>query len=142
MLWIRSRVEFSMEDSEDRRSRRTAREFVLGLLSPAERKNCWWPVELAGHDNPRAMQRPLRTAVWDVDAVRRRADEWDGLADITASADGIEAAVDRLLSGGLVGLISKYDGVDLPGDACRVLVIHGLPEAYGGIDRREACRVP
>jgi hypothetical protein len=28
--------------------RRTAREFVAGLLSPAERKNCWWLAEHAG----------------------------------------------------------------------------------------------
>ena len=50
--------------------RRTAREFVLGLLSPVERKNCWWLAEQAGHGDPQAMQRLLRTAVWDADAVR------------------------------------------------------------------------
>ena len=50
--------------------RRTAREFVLGLLSPAERKNCWWLAEHAGHGDPQAMQRLLRTAVWDADLVR------------------------------------------------------------------------
>ena len=50
--------------------RRTAREFVLGLLSPAERKNCWWLAEQAGHGDPQTMQRLLRTAVWDADAVR------------------------------------------------------------------------
>jgi SRSO17 transposase len=50
--------------------RRTAREFVLGLLSPAERKNCWWLAEQAGHGDPQAMQRLLRTAVWDADKVR------------------------------------------------------------------------
>src|SRR5437763_5632993 len=50
--------------------RRTAREFVLGLLSPLERKNCWWLAEQAGHHDPQAMQRLLRTAVWDAGAVR------------------------------------------------------------------------
>jgi SRSO17 transposase len=50
--------------------RRTARGFVLGLLSPVERKNCWWLAEQAGHGDPQAMQRLLRTAVWDADAVR------------------------------------------------------------------------
>jgi SRSO17 transposase len=50
--------------------RRAAREFVLGLLSPVERKNCWWLAEQAGHHDPQAMQRLLRTAVWDADAVR------------------------------------------------------------------------
>lgn len=41
--------------------RRTAREFVLGLLPPAERKNCWWLAEQAGNGDPQAMQRLLRT---------------------------------------------------------------------------------
>lgn len=50
--------------------RRTARDFVLGLLSPLEQKNCWWLAEQAGHGDPQAMQRLLRTAVWDADAVR------------------------------------------------------------------------
>jgi SRSO17 transposase len=50
--------------------RRTAREFVLGLLSPLERENCWWLAERAGHADPQAMQKLLRTAVWDADAVR------------------------------------------------------------------------
>jgi SRSO17 transposase len=50
--------------------RRTARDMVLGLLSPVERKNCWWLAEQAGHGDPQAMQRLLRTAVWDADAVR------------------------------------------------------------------------
>jgi hypothetical protein len=50
--------------------RRTARQFVLGLLSPVERKNCWWRAEQAGHADPQAIQRLLRTAVWDADKVR------------------------------------------------------------------------
>ena len=43
--------------------RRTAREFVLGLLSPTERKYCWWLPEQAGHADAQAMQRLLHTAV-------------------------------------------------------------------------------
>ena len=50
--------------------RRTAREFVTGLRSPLERRNCWWLAEQAGHDDPQAIQRLLCTAVWDADAVR------------------------------------------------------------------------
>lgn len=71
----------------------------------------------------------------------RRVGEWEDMADVVAGADGMEAAISRLQSGehvGLVVLVNKYDGVDLPGKACEVLVIDGLPEAYGGIDRREA----
>jgi DDE superfamily endonuclease len=50
--------------------RHATREFVLGLLSPVERKNCWWLAEQAGHGDPQARQRLLRTAAWDADAVR------------------------------------------------------------------------
>jgi hypothetical protein len=48
--------------------RRTARQLVAGLLSPSERKNRWRLAEQAGHGDPQAMQRLLRTAVWDADA--------------------------------------------------------------------------
>jgi SRSO17 transposase len=67
--------------------RRTAREFVLGLLSPAERKNCWWLAEQAGHGDPQAMQRLLRTAVWDTGGVR---DDLRGfVADQLGDAGGV-----------------------------------------------------
>ncbi|SOR76590.1 FOG: Transposase [Streptomyces chartreusis NRRL 3882] len=50
--------------------RATARAYLLGLLSHAERKNCWQPAEQAGHARPGPMQRLLRCARWDADAVR------------------------------------------------------------------------
>ncbi|MEU7004893.1 IS701 family transposase [Nonomuraea sp. NPDC046570] len=50
--------------------RRTATAYVRGLLSDLERKNCWNLAEHAGLTGPQAMQRLLRTACWDADAVR------------------------------------------------------------------------
>jgi hypothetical protein len=35
-------------------------------------------------------------------------------------------------------IINRYDGIDLPDDACRLLIIDGLPQAYTGYERREA----
>ena len=69
----------------------------------------------------------------------RRAEHWVDLAALTVGADEIAGAV-SLRSGhvGVVVFVNKYDGVDLPEDACRVLVIDGLPEAYGANDRRTA----
>ncbi|GHJ43368.1 hypothetical protein Cs7R123_07100 [Catellatospora sp. TT07R-123] len=46
--------------------RRTVRDLLVGLLAPIERKNGW---RLADHPSPDRMQRLLRTAVWDTDAV-------------------------------------------------------------------------
>lgn len=72
----------------------------------------------------------------------RQAAIWKDQADLTVSkADEITAAVELLRGDGRVGLvviINRYDGIDLPDDACRVLVIDGLPQAYSGIERREA----
>jgi SRSO17 transposase len=50
--------------------RRTARAFVLGLLSGVDGKSCWTLAEQAGHARPDAMQRLLRTACWDAETVR------------------------------------------------------------------------
>nr|WP_229914568.1 transposase [Streptomyces capitiformicae] len=50
--------------------RATARVYLLGLLSKALRKNCRRLAEQAGHARPGPMQRLLRYARWDADAVR------------------------------------------------------------------------
>jgi SRSO17 transposase len=50
--------------------RERAREYVSGLLAGLERKNGWTLAERAGEGSPDGMQRLLRTADWDVDAVR------------------------------------------------------------------------
>ncbi|GEC05291.1 hypothetical protein SSP24_29460 [Streptomyces spinoverrucosus] len=50
--------------------RASARAYLLGLLSKAERKNCWQLAEQTGLARPGPMQRLLRSARWDADAVR------------------------------------------------------------------------
>ena len=54
---------------------------------------------------------------------RRRAEAWQTVADLTLDSSTIHAGVQALQAGhvGLVVLINKYDGVDLPGNACRIL---------------------
>ncbi|WP_228541652.1 helicase C-terminal domain-containing protein [Nocardia sp. XZ_19_369] len=54
-------------------------------------------------------------------------------------ADAVADIVGKLRAGlvGLVVLVNKYDGIDLPGDACRVLVLDGLPESFSGEERLE-----
>jgi Helicase C-terminal domain/Type III restriction enzyme, res subunit len=70
----------------------------------------------------------------------RRAEHWINVADLTAAADEIDSAVDSLRAGhvGLAVLVSKYDGIDLPDEACRILILDGIPQSYGGLERREA----
>ena len=61
-------------------------------------------------------------------------------AAIVSKTADISAWVDRLAVGhiGIVVIVNRYDGIDLPDDACRLLIIDDLPSAYNGIERREA----
>jgi hypothetical protein len=70
---------------------------------------------------------------------KKRAEFWSDVAHQTLTADNMEAGTDRLRAGhvGLTVFVAKYDGVDLPGTACEVLVIDGLPEVYGLLERIE-----
>jgi len=119
--------------------RRTAREFVAGLLSPVERKNCWWLAERAGHGDPQAMQRLLRTAVWDADAVR------DDLRAFVAAQLGDAGGVlvcdetGFLKKGtGSAGVQRQYSGTAGRIENCQVGVFLSYASARGRalIDRR------
>lgn len=71
----------------------------------------------------------------------RQAAKWDNESDLTVStANDISAAVERLTREhvGITVIVNRYDGIDLPDDACRLLIIDSLPFAYSGIERREA----
>ena len=70
----------------------------------------------------------------------RRAEVWEPIAAAVYDRDTIEDGVNELRAGhvGLVVLVNKYDGIDLPGEACRILALDGLPEAYGASERIEA----
>jgi hypothetical protein len=70
---------------------------------------------------------------------KSRAAFWKDVADQILDKDNIQQGVEKLKSGqvGLSVLINKYDGIDLPGEACELLVIDGLPEVYGLAERSE-----
>jgi SRSO17 transposase len=119
--------------------RRTAREFVLGLLSPVERKNCWWLAEQAGHADPQAMQRLLRTTVWDADAVR------DDLRTFVAGRLGDAAGVlvcdetGFVKKGtGSVGVQRQYSGTAgrIENSQVGVFLSYASPRGRALIDRR------
>ena len=67
-----------------------------------------------------------------------RAKFWDENGRRTATKDNIGRIVEILKSGKHVGkviFVNRYDGIDLPGDACRMLVIDGLPPLNSIKDR-------
>jgi hypothetical protein len=70
----------------------------------------------------------------------KRAAYWGDVAKLVAAGDRVSGAVDQLQAGhvGLIVFVNKYDGIDLPDAACRILVLDALPEVYGLLDRRDA----
>lgn len=77
-------------------------------------------------------------------SIGARARYWEPYAAMVLDKDSLNEGVDRLLNDdavGLVVLINRYDGVDLPGDACHVLVIDGLPEPVRGLDRLDQAQL-
>lgn len=68
-----------------------------------------------------------------------RAGYWKDQADQILNKDNLYEGVTRLKKEkvGLTILVNRYDGIDLPKDACRFLVIDGLPAAKRLIDRVE-----
>lgn len=66
---------------------------------------------------------------------------WRNYADETLNVKTMKPVIDRMVAGeqiGLVVLVNKYDGVDLPGDACRLLIIDGVPSPLDIDQQREA----
>lgn len=72
-----------------------------------------------------------------------RAEPWREVTSEIHNRETIEDVVARLKTGhvGLVVLIARYDGVDLPDDACRVLILDGLPERYSPQELVEAVAI-
>lgn len=97
--------------------------------------------------HPQAADDELRDLVLGLAADRnvvvivpsdRRAAYWRPYAKAVLDKDTLTAGVAALKADpkyGLVVLVNRYDGVDLPGDACHVLVVDGLPEALSGTER-------
>jgi hypothetical protein len=69
----------------------------------------------------------------------RRAAFWSGVAAEVLAAEHLDAGVARLKQGhiGLVVIVNKYDGIDLPNAACRLLILDGVPDARRAIDQIE-----
>lgn len=97
--------------------------------------------------HPLAAEDELRDLVVELAADRnvvvivpsyRRAAFWAPYAEAVLDKDSLTLGVEQLRANpkfGLVVLVNRYDGVDLPGDACHVLVVDGLLEAMSGTER-------
>ncbi|MBC8989591.1 IS701 family transposase [Micromonospora chalcea] len=119
--------------------RRTAGQFVEGLLSGVERKTCWSLAERAGHNDPQAMQRLLRTAVWDAEAVRDDVRDW--LVEQLGHPDGVLVTDETgFLKKGVcsVGVQRQYTGTAgrVENSQVGVFLAYVTPHGRAMIDRR------
>lgn len=67
------------------------------------------------------------------------AKRWEEVADRTLHVHDMRPVIAQMKAGhhvGLVVLVNKYDGVDLPADACRLLIIDGIPTPLAPHERR------
>ena len=66
-----------------------------------------------------------------------RAAYWRDIANLELTTANINSDVQKLKAGhvGLTILVNRYDGIDLPHDACRLLVVDGLPDARNLMDK-------
>ena len=62
--------------------------------------------------------------------------DWEQVADQVLVGDEVVAGIEKLRGShvGLTVLVNRYDGIDLPGNACRVLAIVDLPEVSSFVD--------
>ena len=66
---------------------------------------------------------------------------WAHVADETLHVSDMRPVIERMKDGetvGIVVLVNKYDGVDLPGDACRLLIVDGIPTPLTPHEQRAA----
>jgi hypothetical protein len=71
----------------------------------------------------------------------KQAELWDKYQPTVLHVDDMKPVIDRLSSGehlGVIVLVNKYDGVDLPHDACRLLIVDGVPSPLDPGEQREA----
>lgn len=68
-----------------------------------------------------------------------RANFWRDCADLVLNKNNIQDGIQTLKTEKprLAVLVNRYDGIDLPNDACRLLVIDGLPDVRRMIDKIE-----
>lgn len=118
--------------------RARAQRFLAGLLAPIERRNGWQLAEQIGEASPDGVQRLLRTADWDADAVRD--DLRDYVVEQLGAADGV-LIVDEtgFVKKGRksVGVKRQYSGTAGRIENCQigVFLAYASPQGHAFLDR-------
>ena len=91
--------------------------------------------EQGSHDLARAMIKDKKALV--LVPTNREGEAWDAVVS-SGLGDHAATQVETFKAMGppaCLRLVARYDGVDLPGDTCRLLVIDGLPSGMGPLEK-------
>ena len=79
----------------------------------------------------KALSDRVRVAV--LSSSEKSAREWEDLGAIVELGNQVSQSVEKLRMGEVtfVAFAQRYDGVDLPDDSCRILVLDGMPKGSG-----------
>jgi replicative superfamily II helicase len=100
-------------------------------------------IEMSAHESPDGLVKQLvKSATHNAKNVAiltpsfASGKHWEDVAAAPADGNGTVALIEALQNGKGVSAVlpRRYDGVDLPGDACRVLVMDGLPYGNSNYD--------
>src|SRR5258708_5164896 len=73
-----------------------------------------------------------------------KTDDWAGYGASVATKETIDSEIEKLLKGDFKNtlvIVNRYDGIDLPDSACRVLVFDSRPYSESLVDSYvESCR--
>lgn len=114
------------------------KQYLQGLLSTLERKNCWQLAEASGEQTPYGFQHLLGRAKWDAEAVR------DDVRSYVLKHLGDPNAVLILDDTGFLkqgdhsaGVQRQYTGTSGQVDNCQlgVFLVYATPKSYAFIDR-------
>jgi SRSO17 transposase len=119
--------------------RRRARQYLSGLVAGLDRKNGWTLAEQVGEISPNGMQRLLRWADWDIDAVRD--DLRDYVIEHLGEPEGVLIVDDTgFLKKGVksAGVARQYSGTAGRIENCQIGVFLSYRSGKGHalIDRR------
>jgi tetratricopeptide (TPR) repeat protein len=72
---------------------------------------------------------------------KEAAEDWTDVAELPDTPDKVEAVMNALQAGesfGPIVLANRYDGIDLPHDTCRLLVLDGKPQGRSAYENYRA----
>jgi len=110
---------------------------VLAPSLVSEKLDRQWVMEICSR-----LAEKLKFRVVVLSPSEARARDWESVGAKVVMGSDVSSAIEQLRDKAsdlrFVGFVQRYDGIDLPDDACRVLILDGLPIGEGIVDRYDS----